>query len=128
MAQPKRNVSRYRLSVPEADAAVNAWIEKQDNLSVSLRYVIKEAIRNHGMTDVMCMDLPSDTGMIMQYEPVAAEASAPVQEAPVQVQPQVQAPVEAPKPEPQPMQQTAPQINTSGMSQAAGDALASMLG
>lgn len=126
MAQPKRNVSRYRLSVPEADAAVNAWIEKQDNLSVSLRYVIKEAIRNHGMTDVMCMDLPGDTGMIMQCEPVAVETSAPVQEAPVQVQPQVHVPVEASKPEP--MQQTAPQINTSGMSQAAGDALASMLG
>lgn len=45
---------RYRFSVPKADASVNEWIEKQANLSYSLRALIRNRIMEHGMTDPTC--------------------------------------------------------------------------
>ena len=52
--------SRYRFAVPSKDAQVNEWINLQTNLGFSLRIIIKEAIRDHGMQDVTCMDLGMD--------------------------------------------------------------------
>lgn len=56
----ERAVNRYRLSVPEADESVNQWIEKQNNLSFSLRCVIKDIIRRYGITDVTCINFAAD--------------------------------------------------------------------
>ena len=55
MAERTRNIKRYRLSVPEADTSVNDWIASQDNLSFSLRCIIKDAIARYGLTDVTCI-------------------------------------------------------------------------
>ena len=43
---------RFRLSVPGDDKAVLSWIGKQHNLSMSLRYLIKQAILSGGYKDV----------------------------------------------------------------------------
>ncbi len=49
--------SRYRFSVPAGDAAVLDWIKNQDNLSYSLRLVIRDYIQRHGYGDATCLDV-----------------------------------------------------------------------
>lgn len=115
----ERNVNRYRLSVPDADVLVNQWVEKQDNLSFSLRCVIKDVIRRYGITDVTCSDFTSDTGSIQKeaVAPVVAESVAK-QDADAKTEPQAEpAPVEPQKTEAQP----------TNMSAGMSDTLASML-
>ena len=53
-ASTPENFKRYRFSVPNADTSVTSWIEKQSNLSCSIRELIKIAIRCNGFTDVSC--------------------------------------------------------------------------
>lgn len=45
---------RYRLSVPVEDKLVNKWLSVQANISWSIRVLIREQIRNAGITDVTC--------------------------------------------------------------------------
>lgn len=42
---------RYVISVPENDKATQAWFEAQDVLSVSLRCVIRDKVRDDGICD-----------------------------------------------------------------------------
>ncbi|MGP0223864.1 hypothetical protein [Paenarthrobacter sp. NCHU4564] len=44
---------RYRLNVPRADEAVVAWMELQDNQSLSMRTLIRESIERHGYVDIV---------------------------------------------------------------------------
>lgn len=44
---------RFRVSVPVADEAVVAWMELQDNPSLSVRMLIRENIERHGFVDVV---------------------------------------------------------------------------
>lgn len=44
---------RFRVSVPAADEAVVAWMELQDNPSLSVRMLIRESIERHGFVDVV---------------------------------------------------------------------------
>ena len=44
---------RFRVSVPAADEAVVAWMELQDNPSLSVRMLIRESIERHGYVDVV---------------------------------------------------------------------------
>ena len=44
---------RFRVSVPAADEAVVAWMELQDNASLSVRLLIRESIERNGYVDVM---------------------------------------------------------------------------
>ena len=58
MAREKKKApSRYRLSVPQHDLSVNEWCKMQDNLSFSLRTVIKDYIEANGMTDPTCIEV-----------------------------------------------------------------------
>lgn len=52
----KKTVSsqRFRLSVPDADESVLAWIGAQLNLSASVRMLIRDDIQQNGFTDVSC--------------------------------------------------------------------------
>lgn len=45
---------RYRLAVPVADEAVNRWLGMQDNVSASLRTVVREWIERNGFEDATC--------------------------------------------------------------------------
>ena len=42
---------RYRFAVPVGDQVVNDWIKCQDNLSFSIRLLIKSFIEENGMVD-----------------------------------------------------------------------------
>ena len=46
-------VHRFRVSVPSADQSVLAWLAAQDNVSVSLRLLVREAIERDGYCDVL---------------------------------------------------------------------------
>lgn len=50
----EENFVRHRFSVPKADESVTEWIAHQSNLSFSIRFLIKDYIRVHGMTDATC--------------------------------------------------------------------------
>jgi hypothetical protein len=51
---PRPQSRRFRVSVPEADESVLAWIGAQSDLSVSVRSLIREAIERHGYRDATC--------------------------------------------------------------------------
>ena len=51
---PRPQSRRFRVSVPDADASVLAWIGAQSDLSASVRSLIREAIERHGYRDATC--------------------------------------------------------------------------
>lgn len=51
---PRPQSRRFRVSVPEADESVLAWIGAQSDLSASVRSLIREAIERHGYRDATC--------------------------------------------------------------------------
>ena len=53
MAKEDTN-KRFRISIPLEDTSVIEWLEKQANISFSLRVLIKEAIAQDGYIDVTC--------------------------------------------------------------------------
>lgn len=103
---------RFRVSVPAADEAVVAWMELQDNASLSVRLLIRESIERNGYVDVMNKPV---TQLPKRGRPAGADdpgeglppAAAPVPvPAPRQAQP-VTASVpaaRAPQDEPKPVQ------------------------
>lgn len=72
---PENKFVRFRFSVPRMDQDVLAWAKAQANLSISLRSLIRDSIRTHGVVDATCLPVtparaPSE----------AAEPAAPVSE------------------------------------------------
>ena len=51
---PRPQSRRFRVSVPEADESVLAWICAQSDPSASVRSLIREAIERHGYRDATC--------------------------------------------------------------------------
>ena len=51
---PRPQSRRFRVSVPEADESVLAWIGAQSDLSASVRSLIRDAIERHGYRDATC--------------------------------------------------------------------------
>lgn len=51
---PRPQSRRFRVSVPEVDESVLAWIGAQSDLSASVRSLIREAIERHGYRDATC--------------------------------------------------------------------------
>lgn len=51
---PRPQARRFRVSVPDADESVLAWIGAQSDLSASVRSLIREAIERHGYRDATC--------------------------------------------------------------------------
>lgn len=53
MAEPKR----FRLTIPAADVSVLQWMKAQQNVSYSIRQLIRDAIRRNGYVDVTCSEV-----------------------------------------------------------------------
>lgn len=73
--------SRYRFTVPPADTSVQQWIETQDNLSASLRTIIRESIERDGYVDATCKpveQLPRRGRPVGQATAPAAAPADPV--------------------------------------------------
>ncbi len=51
---PRPQSRRFRVSVPDADESVLAWVGAQSDLSASVRSLIREAIERHGYRDATC--------------------------------------------------------------------------
>ena len=51
---PRPTPKRFRVSVPETDESVLAWIGAQSDLSNSVRALIKESIERNGYRDATC--------------------------------------------------------------------------
>ena len=51
---PRPQSRRFRVSVPDADESVLAWIGAQSDLSASVRTLIRDAIERHGYRDATC--------------------------------------------------------------------------
>lgn len=52
-AKPKPEPHRFRVTVPVADEAVVAWMDLQDDRSLSVRMLIRESIERLGYVDVV---------------------------------------------------------------------------
>lgn len=51
---PRPAAKRFRVSVPETDESVLAWIGAQSDLSNSVRALIRESIERNGYRDATC--------------------------------------------------------------------------
>lgn len=51
---PRPTPKRFRVSVPETDESVLAWIGAQSDLSNSMRALIRESIERNGYRDATC--------------------------------------------------------------------------
>lgn len=51
---PRPTPKRFRVSVPETDESVLAWIGAQSDLSNSVRALIRESIEKNGYRDATC--------------------------------------------------------------------------
>lgn len=51
---PRPTPKRFRVSVPETDESVLAWIGAQSDLSNSVRTLIRESIERNGYRDATC--------------------------------------------------------------------------
>lgn len=51
---PRPAPKRFRVSVPETDESVLAWIGAQSDLSASVRALIRESIERNGYRDATC--------------------------------------------------------------------------
>lgn len=76
---PKHNYLRHHIIVPEADTIVEEWIKKQDNISGSLRVLIKQFVNKYGVTDILCCpDLGA--GMFEQQTPKSTSNDSEVEQ------------------------------------------------
>lgn len=110
----KSSLKRVSITVPRNDAKCNDWLEKQSNVSMSLRFLIYDAIARWGMSDITMEVLPQAmlnagnrrSRSKAQAEPVAKQVTEAVQEPAKQKAPDVPAqpvpvkPAVAPPPSP----------------------------
>lgn len=87
---------RFRVSVPAADEAVVAWMELQDNPSLSVRMLIRESIERQGYIDIV--NRPVSQLPTRGHASVSPEEARAVQEDVPEVQPQVPTVASVPKP------------------------------
>lgn len=137
--EKKTQAIRYRFSVPEDDVSVVQWLKNQNNISSSLRTLVRDAIRSTGMQDVTCVPVEqyAKRGRPSNAELLAREAEKHEPEPETVVETEVQEtipePVEIPKPaERQPERpQAAPPVHNDsdnigvvpGLSEAGGELL-----
>lgn len=94
MARQKRGVNaadnllHYRISVPKDDQTVAEWMDKQYNISMSIRQLVRAFVREHGQVDITCISVD---------KPVFAAGAA-------RVEPSVPASVQAAEPAPKPVE------------------------
>lgn len=148
--------TRFRISVPNADASVIEWIEHQNNLSYSIRHLIHEAIQRKGMVDATCEfklhkvnrgrpnkqsepvdeysyvssdDVDTETEVAEPVQAVVPDVAQNVNPNPIPVQPQVtqQMPVVQPVVQPMPAQVTPMQHAAASAPSSAASSLLSSL-
>lgn len=81
---PRPAPKRFRVSVPETDESVLAWIGAQSDLSNSVRALIRESIERNGYRDATCYpvvqqprrgrppkNIEDEAGVTTVLEPVA---------------------------------------------------------
>lgn len=54
MAEGTSVSKRYRFSVPNEDESTQRWLDAQQNLSLSLRLIVRKQIEREGYIDVAC--------------------------------------------------------------------------
>ena len=90
---------RYRFSVPNEDESTQRWLDAQQNLSLSLRLIVRKQIEREGYIDVACRpveQLPRrgrPPGSVSEADPAELDSES-VQEQPSQAR--------EPEPEPVP--------------------------
>lgn len=94
MARQKRGVNaadnllHYRISVPKDDQTVAEWMDRQYNISMSIRQLVRAFVREHGQVDITCISVD---------KPVFAAGAA-------HVEPSVLASVQAAEPASKPVE------------------------
>lgn len=91
---------RFRISVPEKDEDVIAWFEEQEEISASIRVLVKNFVKKEGVVDVMCRSVDGPRQEVRQQE----AKSIPKPQAQPSAHRQAQAPVQTrtiPKPQTQ---------------------------
>lgn len=121
---PENKFVRFRFSVPRMDQDVLAWAQAQANLSISLRALIRDSIRTHGVVDATCLPVTPARASTEAAVP-AAPVSEPIrpkmrpraaaQEAPAPA-PRTSDAVPAPEPAPiaPPQERTPPRTANPG--------------
>jgi hypothetical protein len=87
-ARPSR---RFRWTVPPADESVLRWVELQDNVSLSLRLLVREFIAREGYVDPM--NRPVEHQPRRDRSPVASDQSRHGADDPIQLEPASGTPV-----------------------------------
>ena len=66
-----KNRRYVKLSVPLQDELVLTWLKSQENMSLSLRLLIKEHVRRHGgaIYDVTCDPVDTEIVVVEQHKP-----------------------------------------------------------
>ena len=91
---------RFRLTIPAADGSVLKWMGAQQNVSYSIRQLIRDAIRRDGYVDVTCSEVQQlprrgrppkedEEGSMTESEYIVTEArqTSPRHESPVEKMP-----------------------------------------
>lgn len=64
------SMKRLRFNVPIEDDEVLAWLSQQSSVSVSLRMLVHDAIREHGEGDYVTKSVKCDSKKVVKRESV----------------------------------------------------------
>lgn len=96
---PRPQSRRFRVSVPDADESVLAWIGAQSDISASVRSLIREAIERHGYRDATCYPVqqqprrgrpPKSTELTEQAEQLETVDGHPIPEQIAALEPKME--------------------------------------
>lgn len=68
------SMKRLRFNVPIEDDDVLAWLSQQSSVSVSLRMLVHDAIREHGEGDYVTKSVKRDNKKVVKRESVEKKA------------------------------------------------------
>ena len=74
------SMKRLRFNVPIEDDEVLAWLSQQSSVSVSLRMLVHDAIREHGEGDYVTKSVKRDNKKVVKRESVEKKAEVKPQQ------------------------------------------------
>ena len=74
------SMKRLRFNVPIEDDEVLAWLSQQSSVSVSLRMLVHDAIREHGEGDYVTKSVKRDNKKVAKRESVEKKAEVKSQQ------------------------------------------------
>ena len=74
------SMKRLRFNVPIEDDEVLAWLSQQSSVSVSLRMLVHDAIREHGEGDYVTKSVKRDSKKVVKREVVEKKAEVKSQQ------------------------------------------------